>query len=277
LRANGIRLSQLRQADVDQWLLTGPATLRREITDFLGWTAARKLTPPLTLAHAATREGPALGEEDYWRLAHRLLHEPDIATIDRIAGSFVLLYGQQLSRVVAMTRSQVHDRGDCLSIRFGTGDVEIAEPLAGFVRTHLDAPRRHTSIAAPPDNTWLFPGHLPGRPITPARLGQRLARLGIDSQIGRRAAMLQLATTVPAAVLADLLGIHTTTAADWARAAGGDWSHYAAEIARTPEEEGTRDGCPVHRQRQCDHGRSRAEPPAIYARIRTAVAGGRGR
>ena len=45
--------------------------------------------------------------------------------------------------------------------------------------------------------------------------------------------MLELARTVPAAVLADLLGIHTTTAADWAHAAGGDWSHYAAEIART--------------------------------------------
>ncbi|MCI4673439.1 hypothetical protein [Candidatus Mycolicibacterium alkanivorans] len=34
-------------------------------------------------------------------------------------------------------------------------------------------------------------------------------------------------------MLADLLGIHTTTAADWAHAAGGDWSHYSAEIART--------------------------------------------
>ena len=55
--------------------------------------------------------------QDYWRLAHRLLHDPDIATVDRVAGSFVLLYGQQLSRIVAMTRSQVHDRGDSLSIR----------------------------------------------------------------------------------------------------------------------------------------------------------------
>ena len=136
----------------------------------------------------------------------------------------MLLYGQQLSRIAAMTRSQVHDRGDSLSIRFGPGDVEIPEPLAGFVRAHLDAPRRHTSIAAPPNSTWLFPGHLPGQPITPSRIGQRLAHLGIDCQTGRRAAMLELARTVPAAVLADLLGIHTTTAADWAHAAGGDWS-----------------------------------------------------
>ena len=233
LRSNDIQLSHLRQADVEQWLVTGPPTLRREIADFLGWTAARKLTPPLTVVHAAHGDGPALSEEDYWRLAHRLLHDPDIATIDRVVGSFMLLYGQQLSRVAAMKLSQVHDRGHSLSIRFGTGDVQIAEPLAAFVRAHLDAPRRHTSIAAPPDDTWLFPGHLPGRPITPARLGQRLAQLGIDSQTARRAAMLELASTVPAAVLADLLGIHTTTAADWANAAGGDWSLYAAEIART--------------------------------------------
>ena len=46
--------------------------------------------------------------------------------------------------------------------------------------------------------------------------------------------MLQLATTVPAAVLADLLGIHTTTAADWAHAAGGDSYHYAGELSGPP-------------------------------------------
>jgi hypothetical protein len=79
---------------------------------------------------------------------------------------------------------------------------------------------------------WLFPGHLPGRPITPARLGERLGRLGIHAQPGRRAALLQLAADVPAAVLADLLGIAGTTAADWAHAAGGDWSRYAAATAR---------------------------------------------
>ena len=105
------------------------------------------------MAQAVRRDGPALSEQDYWRLAHRLLHDPDIATVDRVAGSFVLLYGQQLCRVAAMTRSQVHDRGEGLSIRFGTGDVEIPEPLAGFLRAHFDAPRRHTSIAAPPDST----------------------------------------------------------------------------------------------------------------------------
>ena len=38
--------------------------------------------------------------------------------------------------------------------------------------------------------TCCSPEHLPGRPITPAPLGQRLAQLGIDAQTGSRAAML---------------------------------------------------------------------------------------
>ena len=144
LRGNDIRLDQLRQPDIDQWLLTGSPTPRGEIGDFLGWTATRRLPPRLTVARAAHRAGAATSEDDYWRLAHRLLYDPGIASVDRVAGSFVLLYGQQLARIAAMTRDQVHDRGDTLSIRFGIVDVEITEPLAGFVRGHLDAHRRHT-------------------------------------------------------------------------------------------------------------------------------------
>jgi hypothetical protein len=157
LRGNGIRLDQLRQADIDQWVLTGPATLRREIGDFLGWTATRRLTPRLTLAHAANREGAALSEEDYWRLAHRLLHDPDIATVDRVAGSFVLLYGQQLARVASMTRSQVHDRCDSLAVRFGTADVEIPEPLAGFVRPPGRTPPTHQHCRAARQDDLVVP------------------------------------------------------------------------------------------------------------------------
>ena len=33
-------------------------------------------------------------------------------------------------------------------------------------------------------------------------------------------------------MIADLLQIHPTTAARWVHHAGGDWNHYAAELAR---------------------------------------------
>ena len=137
------------------------------------------------MATLPRRGGPALSEDDHWRLAHRLLHDPDIATIDRVAGSFVLLYGQQLSRIAAMTRSQVHDRGDSLSIRFGPADVEIPEPLAGFVRAHLDAPtpthqhrraaRQHLAVPRTPSRSTHHPGTARSTPRP----------LGIDCQTGR--------------------------------------------------------------------------------------------
>ena len=50
---------------------------------------------------------------------------------------------------------------------------------------------------------------------------------------GRRAALTDLAAQMPAAVLADLLGLTPGTAVRWMRQAGADWSGYAAELART--------------------------------------------
>ncbi|WP_204801038.1 hypothetical protein [Mycobacterium riyadhense] len=41
-----------------------------------------------------------------------------------------------------------------------------------------------------------------------------------------------MAAQLPAAVLADLLGLAPTTAVKWMRQAGGDWSGYAAELAK---------------------------------------------
>jgi hypothetical protein len=150
-----------------------------------------------------------------------------------LRGCFLLLYGQQLSRIAGMTRAQVRDHTSVLTVRFGRHDATIPEPLAGFIRDQLTAPRRHHSLGAPPDMRWLFPGRLPGRPITAGRLGERLGKLGINGQDARRAALLQLAAQVPAAVLSDLPGITTATAADWAHAAGGDWSPYAAALTQT--------------------------------------------
>lgn len=203
LAARSIRLAQIRQYDLDHWLLNGPSNLAYQVDDFLAWAAARRIAPRLRLTRPVSPTGPATGEAERQSSIHRLLHDPDVPTIDRVTGCLVLLYAQQLSRISAMTRTQVHDRPEGLSVRFGRRDVNIDEPLAGFIRTQLDAPRRHGSLGTPTQTNWLFPGHLPGRPITAARLGARLGVLGINAQAGRRAAMQQLAAEVPAAVLAD--------------------------------------------------------------------------
>jgi hypothetical protein len=43
---------------------------------------------------------------------------------------------------------------------------------------------------------------------------------------------MHLAQSLPAAILADLLGISEHRASGWTRAANGDWARYAAEASR---------------------------------------------
>ena len=155
---------------------------------------------------------------------------------DRVAGCLLLLYGQPLSRIAAMTTSQVTRRHGQTFIRLGRHDVPVPGPLADALRQLISGGRSYRGVGSPPATTWLFPGHLPGRPITPDTLGERLRALGIYAQTGRRAALLDLAAQLPAAVLADLLGLHQNTAARWMHQAGGDWSRYAAELARHPHQ-----------------------------------------
>ena len=67
-------------------------------------------------------------------------------------------------------------------------------------------------------------------------MAERLRQLGILSGQARSAALFQLATGVPAAALARLLGIHIAVAVAWQRASAGDWTSYAAEISRRRNE-----------------------------------------
>ncbi|MEU7183911.1 MULTISPECIES: hypothetical protein [Streptomyces] len=91
---------------------------------------------------------------------------------------------------------------------------------------------RRRQAAATADSPWLFPGGQPGRPISVWAMGDRLRKLGIRLAETRSTALFQLATELPAAVLARTLGIDITVAVKWQRAAAGDWGAYAAEISR---------------------------------------------
>jgi hypothetical protein len=234
LRGRGTELAACGQADIDQWLRTGPsACLAR---DFLAWAASRGHCRPLSIPAPPRATGPAISQDQRWKLAARLLHDDALDPTDRVAGCLLLLYGQPLSRIAAMTTSQVTRRDGETFLRLGRHDVPVPGPLASTVRQLISGGRSYQGVGSPQQTAWLFPGHLPGRPITPDTLGERLRALGIYAQTGRRAALLDLAAQLPAAVLADLLGLHENTAAKWMHQAGGDWSRYAAELARRPHQ-----------------------------------------
>jgi hypothetical protein len=234
LRSRHTTLSDARQGDIDQWLRTGPsASLAR---DFLTWAASRGHSQRLDIPAPARATGASISQDQRWAHAARLLHDDALDPTDRVTGCLLLLYGQPLSRIAVMTTSQITRSDEEMLIRLGRHHVPIPRPLATAITQLINDGRSHRGVGSPQQTTWLFPGHLPGHPITPATLGNRLRALGIYAQTGRRAALLDLAAQLPAAVLADLLGLHQNTAAKWMHQAGGDWSRYAAQLARRPHQ-----------------------------------------
>jgi len=234
LAARHLNLATCTQGDLEMWLATGPPS-RHDVHHFLEWTSDRKHSPTLKVPPRRSAPGAALDAEQRWAIIGRLLHEPGIDLADRVAGSFVLLYAQPLTRIATMTIDQIATTDTGTTIRLGAHDLNVPETLAGLITTLAATGRSHNIGIGAITTTWLFPGHLPGRPITALRLGQRLKVFGIDGRAARRAAQQHLAAQVPAVVLADLLGVATTTAVHWVNAAGGDWARYASTIATPPQ------------------------------------------
>jgi len=230
LRQNNLTLASCRQADVETWLATSPSAY--DVRHFLTWAAERKHCQKLNIPGPQHRAGAATSPGQRWELISRLLHDDALDLTDRVAGSLLLLFGQHLSRTAVMTTSQIIKRDDAVLVRFGRHEIPVPDSLGRILTELIRTGRTHTGTGSPVTSPWLFPGGIPGQPITAARLGQRLRAIGIRALPGRRAALIDLAAQLPAAVLADTLHLSPGTAVRWMHQAGADWNRYAADIAR---------------------------------------------
>ncbi|MDN5762435.1 MAG: hypothetical protein L0H41_08985 [Microlunatus sp.] len=232
LEQHRLTLAQCHQSDLETWLAQGPGG--EPVRNLLSWASEHHHCRSLLVPPAARTTGTAIDANERWKLLARLLHQDTLDLADRVAGALLLCYGQHLSRIAIMRTEQVHRQRDpdIVSLRFAAHDIIVAEPLSRLLTDLIDVGRsHHLGVGSPATSPWLFPGHLPARPITASRPGQRLPRIGVRALPGRRATMLQLAAQVPAAVLAELLNLTPATATRWTRDAAGDWSRYAAELA----------------------------------------------
>jgi hypothetical protein len=228
LENQDVALLQISQSTIDAWLSSG-AKARYKLRGLIVWAQGQKLCPKLdvpVVGGQSTPNGP-VDHEARWILARRLLHDDAIDPGDRVAGALVVIYAQRLSNIARLTRSDVVERDGGVFIRLGKEHVLMPEPLGALLR---DLPwRRQVGIAGKLHTTeWLFPGRQAGRHQHPDYLRVRLNALGVDCRAQRRAALLQLASEVPASVLADMLNLAPSTAAKWVEWAGGNWSNYVA-------------------------------------------------
>lgn len=233
LRTYGLTLATCRQADLDTWLTSTDASYRITTGHFIRWAISQRINR--NLRFDATRwAGPArpLDHEQRWQHAKRLLHDDTLATDDRVSGLLLLLYAQRPAAISRLTLDDVNTGGDTVTLRLGTIPVELPEPLATLTRSLIATRRGHATIGDPGTSHWLFPGGQPGRPVSADRLGERMRQLGLRPGEARSTALFQLATELPAAALARMLGIHIKVAVAWQHVAAGDWMSYAADVSR---------------------------------------------
>jgi hypothetical protein len=232
LNASGLTLANCQQRDLDTWLASDDAAHRREAGHFVRWARSQKLT---RLEFAATRwDGPAgvIDTETRWQQARRLLHDDALKPEDRVAGLLILFYAQWPATISRLTLVHVDCSDDQVRLRLGHEPVVLPEPLAALTRGLVASRRGHAAIGDQGTSPWLFPGGQPGRPISPYQLTERLRQIGLHPGQSRSTALFQLATDLPAALLARMLGIHISVAVAWQRASGGDWTTYAADVSR---------------------------------------------
>jgi integrase len=232
LTENGLTLDSARQGNLEAWLASAQPAHRTDAGNFVRWARRNKLTP---LDFSAVRwDGPSgvIDTEARWQQARRLIHDSTLKPGDRLAGLLVLLYAQRASDISRLTLDHIQDDGHQIRMRLGREPVVLPEPLDTLVRQTAATRRGHAAIGDDGTSAWLFPGGQPGRPVSGFRMAERLRQLGIHAGPARSAALFQLATDLPAAVLARMLGIHITVAVAWQRASAGDWAAYAADISK---------------------------------------------
>lgn len=231
LETQNIPLAMAGQPQLDRYLVRHPGR-GGSLDAFLDWTSRTQLSVPL---HIPVPDKPlphlTLGDEQRWRHVERLLHDHTVRRYVRVAGLFILLFAQPLSRICRMTHHQIAESGGLVTVTFDNEPVELPDPLDRLV---LDQHAHATSDRYSNHRTsWLFPGRHAGRPVATENFRSQLVTLGIAPNQARKAAMFQLAAEMPAPVLADLLGLAPATASRWAKLAARDWSQYAA-MRRAP-------------------------------------------
>ncbi len=232
LTTHNLTLATSRQPDLDSWLTSQEVTHRREAGHFIRWAKQQKLTH---LDFPATKwAGPqrVIDSEARWEQARRLLHDDTLKPEDRVAGLLVTLYAQWPSVISRLTLDDVLTSNNEVRLRLGHEPVVLPEPLASLVLQLAATRRGHAAIGDQGTSHWLFPGGQPGRPISAFQLAERLRQHDLHPGQSRSTALFQLATDLPAAILARMLGIHISVAVAWQRASSGDWTTYAADVSR---------------------------------------------
>jgi hypothetical protein len=229
LNALGLDLPAVNQTVLDQWLSCGN-TRSYDVRYFVAWARSRRLVSDLRVpSRARPQPEHLLDEQRRWQLLERCFDDTSIALDTRAAAALILLFGFSITRIRHLTTDYLKREDDHTYLRIGAHHLLLPPKLAHMLTDLGSGEHQRSRYTHTPDNPkWLFPGLVPGRPLSADGLRRKLNDFGFHPRPARNAALASLAAELPSAVLADLVGMHHTTAARWAQLAARDWHAFVA-------------------------------------------------
>ncbi|SKE08753.1 Fis family transcriptional regulator [Mycobacteroides abscessus subsp. abscessus] len=228
LGSQGIELGQLQQSDLDRWQADGPVT-RSVAIRFLRWAIKSRLVDS-TLKMTPHRRGtsPKMPAEQQKQIIERVNRTGDLSPRIRAAAILVLVFGQQVERVVKLTWDDVTVSEELVTIKLADMPIALPPPLDEPIRQLCDDPGFGLT-AAHPNSNWVFRGVKPGQHTTAMSLRQRLFDV-FSTRAARLGTLHELTKLAPIAILAETLGYSPATIERHAVASSATYAQYIAAI-----------------------------------------------
>ncbi len=218
----------LSQSHLDAWQAEGPST-REFAIRFLAWAIKTKLVAADLTMTPHRRGSPKMSVEDQQDAVDGITsNQLELNPRDRAAAILVLVFGQQIDRVVKLTWDHVIVSDDLVTVTLGDIAIALPVPLDEPFR-YLAGERDLANTAAHPATNWVFRGYVPGQHINPAHLRNRL-KAAFSTRAARLGTLHELTKLAPAAILADTLGYSPATIERHAVASAATYARYVSIV-----------------------------------------------
>lgn len=228
LTDRGISIGHLSQADLDAWQAEGPST-REFAIRFLVWAIKTKLVAADLAMTPHRRGSPKMSVEDQQDAVDGITsNQLELNPRDRAAAILVLVFGQQIDRVVKLTWDHIIVSDELVTVTLGDIAIALPAPLDEPFR-YLAGERDLANTAAHPATNWVFRGYSPGQHINPGHLRSRL-KATFSTRAARLGTLHELTKLAPAAILADTLGYSPATIERHAVASAATYAQYVSSL-----------------------------------------------
>ncbi|WP_231963333.1 hypothetical protein [Mycobacterium adipatum] len=224
---HGRTAAECTQHDVDAYLTSGPTT-RHLIRTFFIWAKSSRGNTGVQIGFRQARTTPTITQEQRLGWLKELLTGDAESLPYRVAGVLLLLYAQPLSKIAALQATAIARVDGETRIALGKEPIPVPEPFASQLNYHLHHRPNLRTAGGAIGTAWLFPSSRPGQHLDPQSIMHRLRWLGINLLGSRNTALQELASEIPAPLVADVLGYSDQVTQKHAAEAGNTWAAYAS-------------------------------------------------